>query len=202
MKLPIFLNCLLAALLALGLSACGPAPRQIAQTPVAAGPTFGSPPISPQWSLYEWNDDGGQGEVSVRINLSNQMATFHRGGREIGWSYVTTGRPGHSTPSGSFRITEKTVDKYSNRWGQIVDSSGNVVNTSARNTDRRGPGERWVAAAMPYWMRLTSQGVGIHAGPIPRPGTAVSAGCIRLPSELAPRVFNAVRVGTPVTIVR
>lgn len=187
-------------MLALGMAACV-APQPIAYTPASTGPAFGTP-VSPQRSLYEWHDDGGDGAVSVRINLSSQMASFRRGGREIGWSYVTTGRPGHSTPAGSFKITEKTVDKYSNRWGHILDASGNVVNSSARNTDPRGAGERWVAASMPYWMRLTSSGVGIHSGPIPRPGSAVSAGCIRLPSELAPRVFDAVSVGTPVTITR
>ena len=36
--------------------------------------------------LYEWYDDGGPGEVKVRINLSEQRAFYTRGGRDIGWS--------------------------------------------------------------------------------------------------------------------
>ena len=57
-------------------------------------------------------------------------------------------------------------------------------------------------APMPYWMRLTSYGIGMHAGVIPKPGEAASHGCIRLPKDLAPRVFDVVKVGTPVTITR
>ena len=53
---------------------------------------------------------------------------------------------------------------------------------------------------MPYWMRLTSYGIGMHAGIIPKPGEAASHGCIRLPKELAPVLFESVNVGTPVTI--
>jgi lipoprotein-anchoring transpeptidase ErfK/SrfK len=54
---------------------------------------------------------------------------------------------------------------------------------------------------MPYWMRLTSYGIGMHAGVIPKPGETASHGCIRLPKELAPVLYDAVKVGTPVTIV-
>jgi lipoprotein-anchoring transpeptidase ErfK/SrfK len=198
MNLHTILKWLIAATGAAAISSCAPTSRHVAQTPVAFAT---APPSSPERTLYEWYDDGGPGEVAIRISLSGQMATITRGGREIGWSYVTTGRPGQGTPSGSFTITEKTVDKYSNRWGTIVDAYGNTVNTSARNDAPRAAGERWVAAPMPYWMRLTSSGIGMHAGPIPRPGTPVSAGCIRFPRGVAPRIFDAVRIGTRVTIV-
>jgi lipoprotein-anchoring transpeptidase ErfK/SrfK len=158
--------------------------------------------MSPQETLYEWNDDGGPGEVAIRINLSTQMATFTRGDRDIGWSYVATGKSSHPTPSGSFRITEKVVDKYSNAYGSMVDSQGNVTNPDASSRDRVPPGQRYVPAPMPYWMRLTSWGIGMHAGPIPNPGSPASHGCIRLPRNLAPQLYRTVRVGTRVTIVQ
>ena len=53
---------------------------------------------------------------------------------------------------------------------------------------------------MPYWMRITSWGVGMHAGPIPDPGSPASHGCIRLPHEMARTLFSVVQIGTPVTI--
>lgn len=53
---------------------------------------------------------------------------------------------------------------------------------------------------MPYWMRLTSYGVGMHAGDIPDPGLPASHGCIRLPKEMAQKLFEVVSVGTNVTI--
>lgn len=152
--------------------------------------------------MYEWKDDGGPGKVEVSINLETQRATFTRGKRPIGWSYVATGKEGHRTPQGTFRITEKIVDKYSNAYGWIEDEFGNVVNGDAKPSTPVPPGCTYVAAPMPYWMRLTDWGIGMHAGLIPNPGLPASHGCIRLPKPLAPIVFEAVEVGTPVKIVK
>ncbi len=157
-------------------------------------------PLRAERVEYQWHDDGGAGEVSIRISLQDQMAEFRRGGRQIGWAYVATGREGHGTRPGNYRITEKIVDKFSNRYGWHEDGSGSMVNPDARFDDPVPEGLSYVPAPMPYWMRLTSHGVGMHAGIIPEPGKPASHGCIRLPKPLAPLVFDAVRVGTPVTI--
>jgi len=150
--------------------------------------------------LYQWHDDGGPGKVAIKINLRTQMATYTRGGRDIGWSYVATGKEGYGTAAGRYSITEKIVDKYSNKYGWIEDEYGNVVDDDASPGDRVPSGCRYVAAPMPYWMRLTSYGVGMHAGIIPQPGEPASHGCIRLPKPFAPQLFEVVQVGTPVTI--
>jgi lipoprotein-anchoring transpeptidase ErfK/SrfK len=151
--------------------------------------------------LYQWYDDGGPGELKVRIDLSEQQAYYTRGGRDVGWSFVATGKEGHGTPPGTYRISEKIVDKYSNRYGWIEDEWGNVTNGDATPGTRVPPGERYVPAPMPFWMRITSNGIGMHAGVIPKPGETASHGCIRLPRDFAPTLFDNVRVGTPVTIV-
>jgi len=153
-----------------------------------------------QRRMYEWNDDGGPGKVAIRINLETQRAFFTRGDRPIGWSYVATGKPGHSTPQGTFKITEKVIDKYSNAYGWIEDEFGNVVNGDAKPSTSVPAGCTYVAAPMPYWMRLTDWGIGMHAGLIPNPGTPASHGCIRLPKPFAPILFDAVEVGTKVKI--
>ena len=108
---------------------------------------------------------------------------------------------GSSTPQGSFRITEKIVDKHSNRYGWIEDEFGNVVNGDAQPSTPVPAGCTYVAAPMPYWMRLTDWGIGMHAGLIPNPGSPASHGCIRLPKPFAPVLFQAVNVGTRVKIV-
>jgi hypothetical protein len=80
------------------------------------------PPVvrpKPQRVLHHWLDDGGPGKVSIRISLPDQIAEFKRGDRDIGWSYVATGKEGHGTSAGTYKITEKIVDKYSNRYGWI-----------------------------------------------------------------------------------
>lgn len=150
--------------------------------------------------LYQWYDDGGPGELKIRIDLSAQQAYYTRGGRDVGWSYVATGKEGHGTPSGSYRITEKIVDKYSGSYGWIEDEWGNVTNGDATPRSRVGEGERYVPAPMPFWMRITGYGIGMHAGVIPKPGETASHGCIRLPKDFAPVLYENVRVGTPVTI--
>ena len=73
----------------------------------------------------------------------------------------------------------------------------------AMRDDARDPvpeGMVYVPAPMPYWMRLTSYGIGMHGGLIPEPGKPASHGCIRLPKEFVPKLFDSVDVGTPVTI--
>ncbi|MGE9269447.1 MAG: L,D-transpeptidase, partial [Verrucomicrobiales bacterium] len=179
-----FAGVLTLAFLITALTSCGPAP---------------TPQVQEQ-KLYEWHDDGGPGKVSVRINLATQRAFFTRGDRPIGWTYVATGKPGHSTPTGSFRITEKVIDKHSNAYGWIEDELGNVVNGDAKPSTPVPAGCTYMPAPMPYWMRLTNWGIGMHAGLIPNPGTTASHGCIRLPKPFAPILFSAVEVGTPVKI--
>lgn len=154
----------------------------------------------PKRILHRWYDDGGPGKVTVHISLPDQIAEFKRGGREIGWSYVATGKPGHATPAGSFRILEKIVDKHSNKYGWIEDEMGNTINGDATPSSPVPPGARYIPAPMPYWMRLTSYGIGMHVGIIPNPGQPASHGCIRMPKEFVPTLFEAVEVGTQVTI--
>ena len=52
---------------------------------------------------------------------------------------------------------------------------------------------------MPYWMRLTDGGVGMHVGYVPG-GRAASHGCIRLKKENAEEIFALVKIGTPVVV--
>lgn len=168
---------------------------------VSCGTGGGAPPSRRmERVLYQWHDDGGPGKVTILISLSDQIAEFQRGGRDIGWCYVATGKEGHGTSAGSYKITEKIVDKYSNRYGWIEDEFGNVVDGDAKPSDPVPEGMIYVPAPMPYWMRLTSYGIGMHGGFIPEPGKPASHGCIRLPKEFVPGLFESVDVGTPVTI--
>ena len=151
--------------------------------------------------LFEWYGDGLQGPVQVQISLDDQMVYVYIGGEEAGWSYLATGLPKYATPTGKFKILEKTVDKHSNLWGVIKDADGNTVNSDARNgRDPVPPGGRFAGAQMPYWMRLTNSGIGMHVGHIPQPGLPASHGCIRLPRGFAVRLFSVVKIGTPVEI--
>jgi hypothetical protein len=153
-------------------------------------------------TLYDWRGDSLSGRPSIKIVLGEQKAYIFRDGQEAGWTYLASGTSAHNTPTGTFTVLEKQAQKSSNLYGVIVDSAGNVVDSDARSgRDAIPRGGRFVGAPMPYWMRLTSYGIGMHAGPIPRPGLPASHGCIRLPEGMAARLFDIVEVGTPVTII-
>ena len=148
-----------------------------------------------------WRNVEGDGPFRIEIDLSEQVASFYKGTVLTGQSQVATGKSGNSTPTGSFRITEKVQDKRSNIYGQIFNAEGKIVNASAdRKKDSVPAGGKFVGAPMPYWMRLTSYGIGMHVGAIPYPGSPASHGCVRMPEGPARLVFASAKVGTPVTV--
>jgi len=160
------------------------------------------PPPKATHVMYEWDDDKGPGDISVEIDLSSQIATYKRGGRTIGWSFVSTGKEGHSTTPGNYKVTEMMEVKLSNRYGWITDPAGKVSNGDAQPTTPVPEGHTYHPAPMSNWMRLTSYGVGMHAGEIPRPGEAESHGCIRLPRDFVPKLYEVAKVGMPVKIIK
>ncbi|WP_395735664.1 L,D-transpeptidase [Prosthecobacter sp.] len=170
---------------------------------VTRRPLMIMPPLASQPVLYVWNGSSKPGPLSVNIDLSEQKAYLFKGGQNVGWTYVASGRSGFRSPTGTFRIMEKIVDKRSNRYGMIVNANGDVVNSNATaGVSRIPPGGRFVGARMPYWMRITGYGVGMHAGAIPNPGSPASHGCIRLPRDMAETIFQNASVGTRVTIMQ
>jgi lipoprotein-anchoring transpeptidase ErfK/SrfK len=145
---------------------------------------------------------GGDGAPSITINLTEQRAYFYKGGQLAGVALVATGKEGYDTPAGRYRVMEKIADKRSDLYGWIYDASGNVVNYDADiRTDNVPPGGRFEGADMPYWMRLTGGGIGMHQGVIPVPGSPASHGCIRVSKVVAATFFENARVGMPVRVV-
>lgn len=182
-------------ILALLLSSCSSPQLEIRRAKAV------KPGQHPDRPLFEWHGDGASGPVSISISLGEQKARIFRGGKQVGWTYVATGKSSHPSPRGSFRILEKIADKHSNKYGMIVNASGDIIDSDATASRESIPsGGRFMGAPMPYWMRITSWGVGMHAGPIPDPGYPASHGCIRFPLEMAQTLFSVVEVGTPVTI--
>lgn len=167
----------------------------------SCGPVSDRPVPRAEHVMYEWHDHGGPGQVTVQINLTTQKAIVKRGPSMIGWCYVATGKEGRGTPAGNYYVMDKLVDKYSNKYGWIEDEFGNVTNGDATPSVKLKPGETYKPAPMPYWQRLTSYGIGMHIGIIPEPGKPASHGCIRMPAEFAPRLYEVTKVGTPVKIV-
>jgi hypothetical protein len=136
-------------------------------------------------------------ETSVEIDLQEQMAYLLRDGRPVLASPISSGRYGHLTEGGSFKVIEKERNHYSSIYGKIVDAFGRTVVADA-DIDMKVPrGCKFVPAPMPYFMRFHGSD-GMHAGYLP--GYAASHGCVRMPEQYAIAFFNSVSVGTPVTV--
>ncbi len=142
-------------------------------------------------------------ETKITLDLNTLRGKLYDKSNTVILDYpITPGTSQHPTPRGSFSITEKIVDKESNLYGKILDANGNVVKSDADSRKDSVPrGGRFDGADMPYWMRLTSGGIGMHQGYVPtNPRVSASHGCIRHTMDGVTQVFEKVKVGTPVTI--
>jgi hypothetical protein len=137
----------------------------------------------------------------VLISLSKQRAWLMAGENVYIDTPVSTGKRAGSTPTGSFRITQKDPDHRSSIYGDFVDRQGRVVRAGiSLKVDSAPSGTRYLGAPMRWFMRLTDSGVGMHTGILP--GYPASHGCIRLPEEMARTIYSKVKIGTPVQIVQ
>jgi lipoprotein-anchoring transpeptidase ErfK/SrfK len=136
-------------------------------------------------------------ETSVDIDLQEQRAYLLKDGRPVLASPISSGRYGHLTKNGSFKILEKERSHYSSMYGKIVDAYGNTIVADA-DADMSVPrGGKFIPAPMHYFMRFNGAD-GMHAGYLP--GYPASHGCVRMPEQYAIAFFNSVSVGTPVRV--
>lgn len=121
---------------------------------------------------FLWDDAvAPAGQVTVVVSIASQRAFVYRGGQLIGASAVSTGAPGHDTPTGEFTILQKQIMHKSNLYNE---------------------------APMPFMQRLTWDGIAIHGGR--NPGYPDSHGCVRVPTAFAKKLFGMTRLGAKVTV--
>lgn len=111
------------------------------------------------------------GPLMVLVDLSAQVATVYRNGLRIGVTTVSTGKAGHETPTGVFKVSYKDADHHSNLYHN---------------------------ASMPFTQRFTMGGVALHAGGLP--GYPESHGCVHMPYAFARLLFGASQVGMTVVV--
>jgi len=134
---------------------------------------------------------------SVEIDLEQQTAYLIRARRIVLASQISSGRSGHLTETGSFKIIKNERNHFSNLYGKIVNASGRTVVADA-DADMRVPrGGKFIPAPMRYFMRF-HEATGMHAGYLP--GYPASHGCVRMPEQNAIAFFNAIEIGTPVHV--
>jgi len=112
---------------------------------------------------------------------------------------VSSGKHGHETPRGHFTVMEKDPNHHSSLYGDFVDGSGRVVRAGvSAHIDSAPSGTHFAGAAMKWFLRLTSEGVGMHIGILP--GYPASHGCIRESVDGAKLFYDHAKVGTPVDV--
>ena len=139
----------------------------------------------------------GRNGYSVEIDLEQQLAYLIYDGEVVLTSPISSGRAGFQTKRGRFKVIQKERNHYSNLYGKIVDSRGRTIVADADSDMRVPRGAKFVAAPMPYFIRFNGA-EGLHAGYLP--GYPASHGCVRLPERNAIAFFNALEVGSPVTV--
>lgn len=136
----------------------------------------------------------------VLVSLSKQRAYLMAGEKIFVDTPISSGKTGHSTPSGKFTVLEKDANHRSSIYGDFVDKSGRTVRSGVSlKIDSAPSGTTYRGAPMKWFMRLTDEGVGMHVGILP--GYPASHGCVRMPEEMARLIYSKVKVGTPVAIV-
>jgi len=121
---------------------------------------------------YVWEPERApEGPLLIVASVTEQVAYVYRDGIRIARSSVSTGRPGHRTPTGVFTILEKEVHHTSSIYK---------------------------GAEMPYMERVTWGGIALHAGNLP--GYPDSHGCVRLPLEFSKLLFGVTMKGATVII--
>lgn len=93
-------------------------------------------------------------------------------GELVAFSTISSGKKGHATPPGTFKILQKNEKHFSNLYNN---------------------------APMPYMQRLTWDGIALHAGQIP--GYPASHGCIRLPMAFARALFGVTKMDQTVMVL-
>lgn len=111
------------------------------------------------------------GPLLIYVDLSTQRATVYRNGVRIAVSTVSSGKPGHATPTGVFTILQKDAHHRSSTYNN---------------------------APMPFTQRLTWDGIALHAGGLP--GYPESHGCVHLPYSFAQALFGTTSLGVTVVV--
>ena len=125
-----------------------------------------------KYGEWHWDEKAAPsvGTTVITVDLTANVMSVFRDGYEIGTTAILTGYGDTPTPLGVFPITEKDRDHVSNLYD----------------------------APMPYMLRLTNDGVSIHATKVEN--GYVTHGCIGVPEGFAAKLFADARLGDRVIV--
>jgi lipoprotein-anchoring transpeptidase ErfK/SrfK len=107
----------------------------------------------------------------INVSIAKQRVRVYDANGFFAESPVSTGMPGHATPTGVFSVIQKDRFHHSNIYS---------------------------GAPMPFMQRITWEGVALHAGVLP--GYPASHGCIRMPEAFAVKMWGWTKMGARVIV--
>lgn len=131
--------------------------------------------------------------VKVKVSLSKQRVYVTEGDEMLLVMPVSIGKASSPTPTGNFRIYNKTHKRRAYTHG--FSYNGSSVKRSALKN--KPYGWDFKGTPMPYWCEF-KPAYGFHTGWVKHSPT--SQGCIRMHENVAPKFFRIVSNGTPVNI--
>lgn len=140
-----------------------------------AGPTCAADSASrsreAQSSISSTGRSGPPEPLITVVSIADQKIDVYGPRGRISGSRISSGKAGHSTPSGVFSILQRNRYHKSNLYSN---------------------------APMPFMQRLTWSGIALHEGHLP--GYRASHGCIRLPRAFASSLWSMGRIGMRVIV--
>ncbi|WP_341530700.1 L,D-transpeptidase [Nostoc sp. UHCC 0302] len=131
-------------------------------------------------------------EISLLLKLGDRKVYVYRGGSLQASYPVAIGqpRPDKQTPTGKFKVINMIKDPA---WENPFVSHKEVIPPGLNNP----LGERWIG----FWTDGKDE-IGFH-GTYRRDsvGKAVSNGCVRMYNEDVRKLYELVKIGTPVTVI-
>jgi lipoprotein-anchoring transpeptidase ErfK/SrfK len=145
----------------------GAAPMGLGSRPQSNAPAHSTRATLPRTAPHA----GPPAPLLAIVSLSDQQIRVFTATGIAAQSRVSTGKPGHATPTGVFSVLQRRRYHESNIYS---------------------------GAPMPYMQRLTWSGIALHQGVVP--GYPASHGCIRLPTGFATELWEAGRIGMRVIV--
>ncbi len=110
--------------------------------------------------------------LQIFVSKDKQSLAVYDGAEVVATSKISSGKDGHTTPSGIFSVIEKQKYHESNIYSN---------------------------APMPFMQRLTWSGIALHeSNSVPR--YPASHGCVRMPGAFAKSLYKMTEMGVPVII--
>lgn len=133
------------------------------------------------------NKSQSKGDKKIRVELPGTLVRLE-GSKEISRWNVSSGKPGHETPKGSFSIYDRDEGHRSSSYGKC---DGKKIGPDGKSKCKG----KYVGADMHYYQEFSSQ-VGFHRGS----PSVMSHGCIHVADAKAKKLWGWSDIGTPVEV--